>query len=102
VSSTSDAGGTSSARKIAAIIFGVLAVLFIIAGVIYLAEPAKSLPSFLGHKAGSNGHHALRMAGSFIVGIVCAAMAWVSLAYKPKATATPANTPENTPAGTNS
>ena len=68
MSSTSDTGNTSSGRKIAAIILGVIAVLFIVAGIIYLAEPAKSLPSFMGHKTGSSGHHALRMAGSFIVG----------------------------------
>jgi amino acid permease len=91
--------GTSSGRKIAAIILGVIAVLFIIAGIIYLAEPAKSLPSFMGHKANSSGHHALRMAGSFIVGIVFAAGAWVALAYKPKPQQQPASTPENTPAG---
>jgi hypothetical protein len=101
VSSTSDAGSTSSGRKVAAIILGVLAVLFIIAGIIYLAEPAKSLPSFMGHKAGSDGHHALRMAGSFIVGIVFAAGAWVALAYKPKPQEQAASTPENTPAGHN-
>ena len=100
---TSTSGSSQgSGKKILAVILGIVAVIFIVVAVIYLAEPAKSLPSFLGHKAGSNGHHALRMAGSFIVGIVCAAMAWVSLAYKPKATSTPSNTPENTPAGTNS
>ena len=101
MTTTSDAGATSSGRKIAAIILIVLAVLAIIAGVIYLAEPAKSLPSFMGHKAGSSGHHALRMAGSFIIGIVLAAGAWVALAYKPKPQQLPANTPENTPAGHN-
>jgi amino acid permease len=101
VSSTSDTPSTSSGRKIAAIVLGVIAVLFIIAGIIYLAEPAKSLPSFMGHKAGSSGHHALRMAGSFIVGIVFAAGAWVALAYKPKPQEQPAPSVENTPAGRN-
>lgn len=101
MSSTSDAGSTSSGRKVAAIILGVLAVLFIIAGIIYLAIPAKSLPGFMGRDAGSNGHHALRLAGSFIVGIVFAAGAWVALAYKPKPQEMSASTPENTPAGHN-
>jgi amino acid permease len=101
VSSTSDTPNTSSGRKIAAIILGVIAVLFIVVGIIYLAEPAKSLPSFMGHKAGSSGHHALRMAGSFIVGIVFAAGAWVALAYKPKPQEQPAQNVENTPAGHN-
>lgn len=101
MSSTSDTGNTSSGRKIAAIILGVIAVLFIVAGIIYLAEPAKSLPSFMGHKTGSSGHHALRMAGSFIVGIVFAAGAWVALAYKPKPQEQSQPNVENTPAGRN-
>ena len=99
MSSVADSGSTSSGRKIAAIVLGVIAILFIVAGIIYLAEPAKSLPSFMGHKAGSSGHHALRMAGSFIVGIVFAAGAWVALAYKPKPQEQPQQSVENTPAG---
>jgi uncharacterized membrane protein len=100
VSSTTDAGSASSGRKTLAIILGVIAVLFIVAGIIYLAFPEKSLPlHFMGYKKGDAGHHALRMAGSFIVGIVCAAGAWFALAYKPKPQELPANTQENTPAG---
>jgi hypothetical protein len=102
---TASGSGSSSSRKAAAIVLGVLAVLFVIGGIIYLAEPAKSLPSFMdwSTKAGSDGHHALRMTGSFIVGILCAALAWFALAYKPKPREVPAgsSTPENTPAGKN-
>jgi hypothetical protein len=90
----------SSGRTTAAAILGVVAVLFIVAAIMYLAIPAKSLPGFMGHVAGSNGHHPLRMVGSLVAGIVFAAGAWVALAYKPKAQAdAPAR--ETTPAGTN-
>jgi amino acid permease len=91
-------GSSSSNRKIIAIVCVVIAVLFIILGLIYAIEPAKSLPSILGHK-NSTGHHALRMATSFIVGIVFAAAAWVAMAYKPKGQQAPASTPDNTPVG---
>jgi hypothetical protein len=94
----------SSNRKIAAIVLGVVALLFLIAGIIFLAEPAKSLPSFLNFstKKGSTGHHELRMIGSFVVAVVAAALAWVSLAYKPKAQGSvPQNSNPKTPAGTN-
>ncbi len=102
MSSTSDTGTTSSGRKIAAIILGIIAVLFIIAGFIYLAFPEGKIPIHaMGYKAGSTGHHALRMAGSFIVGIVFAAGAWVALAYKPKPQEQPQQNVENTPAGHN-
>ena len=84
-----------------AIVLGVVALLFIVAGVIYVAEPAKSLPSFMGHKAGSNGHHELRMIGCFVVGVIFAAGAWVAMAYKPKAQGVPSNDNTPTPAGTN-
>ena len=53
--------------------------------IIYLAEPAKSLPSFIpGHIAGSTGHHPLKATGSLVVGIIFAVGAWFALAYKPK------------------
>jgi len=91
----------SSNRKIAAIILGVIALLFVIVGFIYAIEPAKSLPSFLGHKKGSNGHHEFRMIGCFVVAIVAAALAWVAMAYRPKSQGIPQNNDTRTPAGTN-
>jgi amino acid permease len=90
-------GSSSSNRKILAIVCIVIAVLFIILGLIYAIEPAKSLPSFMGSKGKGTGHHALRMSASFILGIVFAAAAWVAKAYKPKAPQVPASTPDNTP-----
>jgi cytochrome b subunit of formate dehydrogenase len=95
VSAVPASGSSTSGRKILAIVLVVLAVLFIVLGLVYAIEPAKSLPSILGAKK-STGHHALRMAASFIVGIVCAGGAWVAMAYKPKPQV-PASTPDNTP-----
>ena len=83
-----------------AVILGIIAVLFIMVAVIYLAEPAKSLPSFIpGHIAGSTGHHPLKATGSFVVGIVFAVGAWFALAYKPKPQAAAPNDKESSPAG---
>jgi len=99
VSSTSGSRERSSGRTILAVIFGVIAVVFIVVAVIYLAEPAKSLPSFIpGHIAGSTGHHPLKATGSFVVGIVFAVAAWFTLAYKPKPQAQAANDRESSPA----
>jgi len=82
------------------VILGIIALIFIVVAIIYVAEPAKSLPSFVpGHIAGSAGHHPLRAAGSFIIGIVFAVGAWFALAYKPRPQATASNNKESSPAG---
>jgi drug/metabolite transporter (DMT)-like permease len=100
VSSTSRSSERSSGRTILAVILGVIAVVFIVVAVIYLAEPAKSLPSFIpGHIANSSGHHPLKATGSLVVGIVFAVGAWFTLAYKPKPQAPATNDRESSPAG---
>ncbi len=83
--SPSTGSGSSSGRTASAAILGVIAVVFIIGGIIYLAEPASSLPGFMGHIANSSGHHPLRAAGCLIVGVVFAVGAWFALKYKGKA-----------------
>jgi membrane protein DedA with SNARE-associated domain len=99
VSSTSGSSERSSGRTILAVILGVIAVLFVIAAVMYLALPAKSLVIVPGHIAGSSGHHPLRATGCFVVAIVFAVGAWFTLAYKPKPQAQPASDRESSPAG---
>jgi hypothetical protein len=99
VSSTSGSSDRSSGRTILAVILGIIAVLFIVAAIIYLAEPAKSLTILPGHIAGSTGHHPLRATGCFVVGIVFAVGAWFTLAYKPKPKATSQSDMESSPAG---
>jgi hypothetical protein len=100
VSSTSGSSERSPGRTALAVILGIIAVLFIVVAVIYLAEPAKSLPSFIpGHIASSTGHHPLKATGSFVGGIVFAVGAWFALAYKPKPQAPAQNDRESSPAG---
>ena len=100
MSSTSGSVERSSGRTILAVILGIIALVFIVVAVIYLAEPAKSLPSFVpGHIAGSSGHHPLKATGSLVVGIIFAVGAWFALAYKPKPRAATQNDRENSPAG---
>jgi multisubunit Na+/H+ antiporter MnhB subunit len=82
------------------VILGVIAVVFIVVAIIYLAIPAKSLPSLIpGHIAGSDGHHPLRATGALVVGIIFAVGAWFALAYKPKPQAPAPNDRESSPAG---
>ena len=102
MSSTSGSAERSSGRTILAVILGVIALIFIVVAVIYLIEPAKSLPSVIpGHIDGSTGHHPLRAVGSLIIGIVFAVGAWFALAYKPRPQAEAPNNKESSPAGRN-
>lgn len=99
--STVDAapGGKSSGRTIAAVILAIVAIVFIVVGIIYLIEPAKSLPSILGPIAHSNGHRPLRAAGSLIVGVIFAVGAWFAKSYQPKAQGSAPSDRESSPAG---
>ena len=100
MSSTSGSAERSSGRIILAAILGIIALIFIVVAIIYVAEPAKSLPSFVpGHIAGSTGHHPLRAVGSLVIGIVFAVGAWFALAYKPRPQAEAPNNKESSPAG---
>ena len=100
MSSMSGSSSRSSGRTILAVILGIIALVFIVVAVIYLAEPAKSLPSFIpGHIAGSTGHHPLKATGCLVVGIVFAVGAWFALAFKPKPQAPAPNDRESSPAG---
>jgi amino acid permease len=99
VSSSSGSVERSSGRTILAVILGIIALVFIVVGIIYIAEPASSLPSFIpGHIASSSGHHPLKAVGSLVVGIVFAVGAWFALAYKPRPVAATPNSQENSSA----
>ena len=103
--SPSTGSGSDTGRMIAAVILGVIALAFIVVGIVYLVEPAGSLPGFLGHattvvnhkKVPSSGHHPLRAAGCLIVGVVFAVGAWFALKYRGKAV-TPAGSASKEPA----
>ena len=94
---SSPTGSGSPGRTVFAGVAIVIALVFIVAGIIYVVEPAGSLPGFMGHVAGSTGHHPLRAAGCLIVGVVFAVLAWFALKYKGK-TVTPADSSTKEPA----
>ena len=98
MSSTSASSKRSPGRMVLAVILGIIAVLFLVAAIIYLAVPAESLSVVPGHIAGSTGHHPLRAVGCLIVAIVFAAGAWFALAYKPRPRAEAQNDRESSPA----
>ena len=81
VSQTSAAGGRSTVKMIAVVVLVVVAILAIIAGIMYLAEPAKSLPSILGtitHPASrADKHRPARATIALIVAVICLAAAWL-------------------------
>lgn len=68
------ASGGSSSRRVLAAILAVLGILGIIAGILYAAGVANHLHFMVGstHK----GHHQVRLAISFVLGIVLLASAW--------------------------
>lgn len=95
--SPSTGSGGSAGRTATAVVAGIVALVFIAAGIVYVAVPASNLPGFMGHVAGSAGHHPLRAAGCLIVGVVFAVGAWFALKYKGK-TVTPAGSSSKEPA----
>ncbi len=73
----------SPGRMIAVAVLVIVAILAIIAGILYLTEPAKSLPSILGtitHPASrANAHRNLRGWVALAVGVVCLVVAWFAV-----------------------
>jgi hypothetical protein len=61
----------SPMSRFAVIVLAVLGVLAIVAGIIYFAEPARSLPAFFpGHLAGVAGRHTKRGLAGIVLGVV--------------------------------
>jgi hypothetical protein len=59
---------------IAAVVVGIA---LIVLGIVYWAEPAKSLPSFIpGHEAGSGHHHVKHGIAAFLLGVALLVFAW--------------------------
>ena len=58
----------------------------LVVGVVYFAEPAKSLPAFLpGHQAGSGHHHVKHGTAAVLVGCACLVYAWFRSGTKSRA-----------------
>lgn len=55
----------------------VAGLILIVIGIVYFAEPAKSLPSFFpGHEAGSTHHHTKHGLLAVVLGVGCFIFAW--------------------------
>jgi uncharacterized membrane protein HdeD (DUF308 family) len=65
-------------------------IVLIVIGIVYFAEPAKSLPGFFpGQQAGSSHHHVKHGIAAVLVGLACFAFAWFRSGPKRTATASP-------------
>jgi hypothetical protein len=80
VTTASQARSRSSAKVITVAVLVIIAILAIIAGVLYLTEPAKSLPSVLGTitspASRANGHRDARGGVSLAVGVILLLVAY--------------------------
>jgi hypothetical protein len=67
----------------------IVGVVLLVVAVIYIAEPAKSLPSFFpGHEAGSTHHHVKHGIAALVVALGAFALAWFQTGpTRPSATA---------------
>jgi hypothetical protein len=71
------------ALVIAAVVVGLA---LIVLAVVYFAEPAGSLPSWMpGHESGSGHHHVKHGIASLLVGLACLAFAWFRTGPKTRA-----------------
>jgi uncharacterized membrane protein HdeD (DUF308 family) len=63
-----------------------LGVVLIVIGIVYFAEPAKSLPGFFpGQQAGSSHHHVKHGIAAVLVGLACLTFAWFRTGPKSRA-----------------
>jgi hypothetical protein len=61
----------------------VVGLVLIVLAVVYWAEPASSLPSWIpGHEAGSGHHHVKHGIASFFVGVALLVFAWFQTGTK--------------------
>ena len=55
----------------------IIGIAFLALGVLYFAEPAKSLPGFIpGHQAGSTHHHIKHGIAAVVLSVGCFVFAW--------------------------
>ncbi len=88
----SPTGGTAptAGRVASAVILAIVAIAFLVVGIMFCVEPAGSLPAWLGHETivvggqrlPSPSYHPLRAVGCLIAGVVFAIGAWFSLKYQ--------------------
>ena len=67
----------------------IVGLLLVALAVLYWAEPAKSLPSFIpGHQSGSGHHHVKHGIAAFLLGLACLVFAWFQTGVGPRARTT--------------
>lgn len=81
MSSVSSARRRPPGTRVAVAILVIIAILAIIAGILYFAEPARSLPGILGTithpPSRANADRPLRGAVSIVIAVVCLVAAWL-------------------------
>ena len=76
--------------KVLVTIAVVAGIVLIVIGIVYFAEPAKSLPGFFpGHQAGSSHHHVKHGIAAILVGLACFVFAWFRTGPKRAAVTAP-------------
>lgn len=99
--SPSTRSAATAGRITFAVVLAVIAVAFLVVGIIFCVEPAGSLPGWLGHETVTVGgrqlpspsYHPLRAVGSLIAGVVFAIGSWFSFSYKGPTVTPPADHP---------
>jgi len=93
VTASAALGPRSTSRVVFVVILAVIAIAFLVVGIIYCVEPSGSLPVWLGRETvmvgkqqlPSPAYRPLRAVGSLITGVVFAIGSGFSLAYRTKA-----------------
>jgi hypothetical protein len=80
--STTTGPNPATGRTAIAVVFAIVALVFLAAGILIALVPAGQLPGPLLHLEGSTGHHPLRAVGSLLVGVVFGVAAWFALKYQ--------------------
>jgi amino acid permease len=75
VSTVTQSDTRSSGKLVGTVVLAIVGVVAIVVGLVYAIEPEKSLPSFLGSKAGSTGHRPLHMIAALVVGVILLVLA---------------------------
>lgn len=77
MSAVTESGPKTTGKKPVVLILWILAALFLLLAIMYLAVPAKDLPGAIGYiKNGGSGKHDLRMGIALVIAIACGAGAW--------------------------
>jgi di/tricarboxylate transporter len=78
VSSVNQSGGRSPGKTIIAVVLAIIAVLLVIQGIMFFAEPAKNLlvGSISSPPARANAHRPLWGAAALVVAVICLIGAW--------------------------